>query len=389
MKAMEPGGEGPDLRATFKGKGGRTVAWVPVDRTKGGGRDFDVGTIDFGKVLPAPSGLERWQDYAAAYLYRRIEAPEEMEVTAALGSDDSLRVWLDGEPIVERSFPRILLVQDHELRLRLRRGANHLLVKVGNDMGAWTFRMAPWKGIPKEKVRESIERGLRWLLQHQLLDGTWGSCEEWGAGHPAFVAYALLSLGVRRDHPAVEMAIRAAEEREIDKTYAASCVILALEKLRDPAREALLLRTVEELLSWQDSTGLFSYPVYVNGDRPEPDLSNTLFAALAARAAARAGVPIPEAVWLDLADGTLRCLDRNPSGPPGTAGARPAGFSYRVDLEPTGSTTAGALSILAIAEEGLKGRLPGPLRSRVEPARAGALSWLEKNMRWSANPGPG
>ncbi|MCI0589598.1 MAG: hypothetical protein L0323_22510 [Planctomycetes bacterium] len=386
MKSMEAGAEGPDLRATFKGKGGRTVAWVPVVREKGGGSDFDVGTIDFGKVLPAPSGVEHWGDFVAAYLYRRIDAAEEMEITAALGSDDSLRVWLNGELLVERDFPRILLLQDHEQRLRLRRGANHLLVKVGNEKAAWTFRMAPWKGIPKEKIRASVERGIRWLLQYQLLDGTWGAFEEWGAGHPAFAAYTLLSLGVRRDHPAVEMAIRAAEEREIEKTYAASCVILALERLRDPAREALLLGTVEDLLSWQDSTGLFSYPVYLDGDRPAPDLSNTLFAALAVRAAARAGVSIPEEVWLDLADGTLRCLDRNPPGPSVTGGVRPAGFSYRVDGEPTGSTTAGALSILAIAEEGMKGHLPGPLRVRIEPARAAALAWLERNMRWSTNP---
>ncbi|MGH7150427.1 MAG: hypothetical protein ACREIU_07010, partial [Planctomycetota bacterium] len=91
VKSRQAGAEGPDLRATFKGKGGKTVAWVPVIREQG--RAFDAGTISLRDVLPAPGGLDRWDEFAAAYLYRRIEATEDLEVTAALGSDDSLRLW--------------------------------------------------------------------------------------------------------------------------------------------------------------------------------------------------------------------------------------------------------------------------------------------------------
>ncbi|HET6201698.1 MAG TPA: hypothetical protein VFI25_02720 [Planctomycetota bacterium] len=385
LKAMEAGAEGPDLRSTYKGKGGHAIAWVPLACDEPGA--LDVGAIDFAKALPAPPGVERLTDRATAYLYRRVEAGEDLDVPVAAGSDDAMRLWLDGELLVERAFARKLALQDHELRLRLKRGANHLLVKVTNEGGPWTFRIAPWKRIAQERINGAIDRGVRWLLSRQLLDGTWGAFEEWGAGHPAFSAYALLACGLRPDHPAVEMAIRAAEEREIETTYAASCLILALERLRDPAREPLFRRTFEDLLSWQDSTGLYGYPVFPKADQRPSDLSNTLFAALALRAAARAGHAVPDDVWLDLASGALRCIDRNPSGPAVTGGARPAGFSYRVaEGGPTGSTTMAGISVLAIAEEGLKGRLPGPLRSRVDPAKAGALAWIEKNMHWTGNP---
>ena len=70
-----------------------------------------------------------------------------------------------------------------------------------------------------------------------------------------------------------------------------------------------------------------------------------------------AGVAIPEEIWLDLADGTLRCLDRNPPGVPVTGGPRPAGFSRHARL----AANSGRVNGLAAAAPSFRTSRPqGP-----------------------------
>ena len=105
------------------------------------------------------------------------------------GSDDGVRVWLNGEFVAERAIARSLTVEDHVLTLPLRAGANHLFVKVVNEGGAWQFELQPWKRIEQKLIDRAIDRGVAYLREQQLLDGSWGDHEEFGAGHTAFTAY--------------------------------------------------------------------------------------------------------------------------------------------------------------------------------------------------------
>jgi hypothetical protein len=145
-----------------------------------------------------------------------------------------------------------------------------------------------------------------------------------------------------------------------------------------------------QLVAWQDSTGLYGYPIYPGGDRPPVDLSNTMFAVLAMRAAAHAGLKAPDNVWKNLVTGTFRCLEKEHEADfPGEYRRNIAGFSYRFNEGVTGSITTAGVSLLAIAEEQTEGRLPLSMRTRLEQTKRWGLDWLAKNIGWSLNPGAG
>lgn len=391
LKQLAAGENGPDLAADVREKSAPVLKWTIVPAREGASSALDVGAIEFARVLAQPAGTSAsWVDRQCAYLYRRVDCDADMEIPIAVGADDGLRFWLNGDVVAEFPLPRGLLVSDHQLVLRLKRGANHLLAKVTNLGGAWSFRMSAWRKIDQKLVDQAIDRGLKYLRETQLLDGSWGVQEHWGAGAPAFALYTLLKCGVPADDPVARMARAAVDARAIEHTYTAACVILALTSMHDERELPAIREALANLRSWQTGEGLLGYPVYADGSRPPVDLSNTLYAALAYRAAEQAGIDVPDKDWIDIAQGALRCLCREvPAGPAtGKSAPKMAGFSYRTSTnEATGSMTTAGLSVLALAQEGLQGKLPGPLALRVKSAVTLGMTWLENRVQWVQNPG--
>ncbi|MDW8224185.1 MAG: VCBS repeat-containing protein [Gemmatales bacterium] len=74
-----------------------------------------------------------------AYLYRAIHASHAVELPIALGSDDTLTVWLNGEKIVEENVYRPCAPDQTRATLKLKPGVNHLLLKIGQGDGEWAF----------------------------------------------------------------------------------------------------------------------------------------------------------------------------------------------------------------------------------------------------------
>lgn len=394
LKSMGANGPGPDLAATYKLRDGARH-WIELTRGPDEGRALDVGVVDLARALApgeAPQNAPKgWSDGVVGYLYRRIDCTDALELPVMFGSDDGVRVWLNGELVAERAIARSLTVEDHVLTLPLRAGANHLFVKVVNEGGAWQFELQPWKRIEQKLIDRAIDRGVAYLREQQLLDGSWGDHEEFGAGHTAFTAYTLLVCGVPPDDPAIQLAFAAADARSIVHTYAAACVALAYAATHAERFRPRIERAVEQLLDQQDGEGLYTYPQYPGQAGMLPaDLSNTLYAALAFRAAERAGIEIPDKAWANVAQGALRCLTKESSAGNATGkfAARAAGFSYRANTnEPTGSMTTAGLSVLALAQEGTDGKLPPALAQRARAAVALGLTWLERNFEWGQNPG--
>ncbi|MBK7876897.1 MAG: hypothetical protein IPJ77_14320 [Planctomycetes bacterium] len=391
LKSMAAGKEGPDVATPIKTKDG-SLRWTPVTPGDGSDRALDAGLLDF-NVLVAPSGAANgWNAKQVAYLYRRIDCVSATELPIALGSDDGVRMWLNGEVVVERAVPRGLNLEDHQLVLHLLPGANHLLVKVTNEGGAWSFRMAPWKRIEQAAIDRAIDRGVEHLLGAQLLDGTWGDHPEFGAGHTAFTVYTLLKSGVPAEEPAVVHAMGAMEALPAEHTYSLACMVLALAATHDERHRARVEECVRDLIEFQNGQDLFSYPILPNYPSTlPPDLSNTLYAALAFRAAERMGVDVPDKVWIDLAQGTLRCLGKEQAArsvATGKTTSHAAGFSYRAGtFEVTGSMTTAGLSVLALAQEGTGPRFPPAMQQRTKNAIQLGLGWLDQNMKWDQNPG--
>ncbi len=113
------------------------------------------------------------RDFAIAYAAATIESPEAKTEVVGLGSDDGVRVWLNGEMIHDNPTARAMVVDDDIFAIKLRKGTNRLLIKVLNDEEAWgfTFRFLSPKTVAKrlfkaaamgnaEVVERLISRGV-------------------------------------------------------------------------------------------------------------------------------------------------------------------------------------------------------------------------------------
>ncbi|MCX7967578.1 MAG: DUF2961 domain-containing protein [Armatimonadetes bacterium] len=72
-----------------------------------------------------------------AYALTVIEAPSDLTTEMLVGSDDGVKIWLNGELVHNNHAHRGLSVDQDRVQVKLRRGANILLVKVENGGGDW------------------------------------------------------------------------------------------------------------------------------------------------------------------------------------------------------------------------------------------------------------
>ncbi|MEM7305572.1 MAG: PSD1 and planctomycete cytochrome C domain-containing protein [Planctomycetota bacterium] len=78
-------------------------------------------------------------DNTAYYVARTIHAPAAQRMGLALGSDDALKVWLNGEVVLDRNVRRPLAPAQDRVMLALPAGDSHLVMKVVNAGGGFGF----------------------------------------------------------------------------------------------------------------------------------------------------------------------------------------------------------------------------------------------------------
>jgi hypothetical protein len=88
--------------------------------------------VDFATQVPAPRA---WN--VAGYAYRTIRADQAVKVRLLTGSDDALRVWLNGRPVVKVLAMRAAEPDADQNEVELAAGENHLLVEVSQGNGGW------------------------------------------------------------------------------------------------------------------------------------------------------------------------------------------------------------------------------------------------------------
>ncbi len=252
----------------------------------------------------------------------------------------------------------------------------------------------------QEAINEAIDRGVDWLLDRQLRDGSWaGHADSFRSGQTALSMYALLKCGVPRTHPAVERALLYIQHNPPVKTYAVSCLLMALEALGNPEHRPWMEEQLEQLLDWQGAPGpkrqepgMWAYPDSV------ADLSNTQYAALGLRAAHKAGLEIPTRAWQRLLDNTLQYqtdserVESTTGEGRTTTGMEIAGFRYRRSdnyANATGSMTTAGVSIVQICLQGLGDKLGRGPRREAEQAMQRGVNWLDYNFAVDKNPGMG
>lgn len=81
----------------------------------------------------------RGKNAAATYLYRTIHVNSPRTVKLALGSDDGVKVWLDGKIVLDKNVQRGLMPDEDRLSLDLEPGEHKLLMKVVNYGSEYAF----------------------------------------------------------------------------------------------------------------------------------------------------------------------------------------------------------------------------------------------------------
>ncbi|MBI4600412.1 MAG: HEAT repeat domain-containing protein [Planctomycetes bacterium] len=120
LDATYPPEEGVDLAAEHRGRDG-PVRWRRVEAAPD-------GYLDLARAI-------RPSDRFVAYLFMRLESPRDQEAEIALGSDDGVKVWLNGELVHSNHVHRAAEPEQDRLQAKLRNGLNDLLVKVDNGDG--------------------------------------------------------------------------------------------------------------------------------------------------------------------------------------------------------------------------------------------------------------
>jgi tetratricopeptide (TPR) repeat protein len=111
--------------ATYQGMKG-PIKW---ERRSDGIMD---GKVDLVKLFEP-------NQWAIAYAYTVVNSPEEKEVELRIGSDDDIKVWLNGEEVLSRNVARAAVLDQDVVKVRLKAGENHILLKVCNRFGEWAF----------------------------------------------------------------------------------------------------------------------------------------------------------------------------------------------------------------------------------------------------------
>ncbi len=223
----------------------------------------------------------------------------------------------------------------------------------------------------QKKIDQAISKGVDYLISQQQIDGSFTSAQGgFPTGMTALALYAMIKSGLPKTHHAILRSAIYIRTNPPIKTYSCACQLMALVALNNPKDIGIIQERADLLMSWQ--RGTYGYPANT------PDLSNTQYAALGLRAAAKRGITIPAKVWLDLGEATLN----HKVG--GKKGYGAVGFSYRPKGGATGSMTTAGIAVLAICEEQLQKK--GRRVVSFQRAREGGVEWMTKNFSVDDNP---
>jgi alpha-galactosidase len=104
-------------------------------------------------------------DWAVAYGYAEFYVPDGGPTVLRCGSDDGMRVWLNGERVHSREVGRAYKPGSDAVEVTLRPGVNRVLVKVDNYHGAWGFGLAipnsvgTRVGAPRQAGADVVQTG--------------------------------------------------------------------------------------------------------------------------------------------------------------------------------------------------------------------------------------
>ncbi len=243
------------------------------------------------------------------------------------------------------------------------------------------FGAAVQDDLNGEQVRQSIQRGVRFLLNERTDDGYWRENATYRGGVPALAVLAMLNAGVDANSPELREPIRKLSTEAPLSTYTSSLIVMVLAEA-DAVRYRPQIRPhIDFLISKQADNGGFGYG-HANADWT--DSSNSQFAILALHEAQLAGIDIDRRVWEKAQNYWADVFNQNHGS-----------FSYRPNVTThTGSMTcAGVCSAVLVAENlhpgasAVNGNQVTCCQTPPENKLVdGGLKWLGSNFAVDRNP---
>ena len=139
---------------------------------------------------------------AAIYFYRKIVASSDMKLPTWYGSDDGLAVWCNGKKVISEKVNRGMGADQNNCVLELRKGENHLLIKIWNNSGNCGYYFSTTSGGSGEAranpaavrrnelwslvQRDFTEAGFKREMAWEQADGIWNA--DWQVGKLAALA---------------------------------------------------------------------------------------------------------------------------------------------------------------------------------------------------------
>lgn len=125
---QEMGGESgarpyPGMRFSDKSK--TTYTWQKYDSPYSDRLELDL-------VYPD-------KNLAVAYAYCTIDAPSDKQTKALVGTSGGITIYCNGEKIIEKHSPREMVPDQEQVLLPLKKGRNHLLLKIDRKKPGWKF----------------------------------------------------------------------------------------------------------------------------------------------------------------------------------------------------------------------------------------------------------
>lgn len=96
---------------------------------------------------------------SATYLYRTVHVDKAQPLLLSLGSDDSIKVWHNGQEVLSRHVVRGAGIDQDRVSIDLEEGENQLLLKVVNGLNATGFYFKAFAGGFDSEVRAILETG--------------------------------------------------------------------------------------------------------------------------------------------------------------------------------------------------------------------------------------
>jgi len=91
----------------------------------------EYGVIDLTQVY------DDW--FVVAYAWAQIDIPEETHGVLGIGSDDSVKVWLNGKLVHRNLVTRGVMADNDRVPVTFKKGKNQLVLKILNTGGPWGF----------------------------------------------------------------------------------------------------------------------------------------------------------------------------------------------------------------------------------------------------------